>query len=198
LYYGVLSLVIRRRRPAGFVPFRPTWPFELPNRAGLIRNVWVTNAGFVAFQIIVVLALGPVLWLLLVPVAYLIAAAMGGVLFWLQHNFEQTYYAEDGDWTWADVAVQGSSYLVLPPPLSWFTADIGLHHVHHAHPHIPNYRLNEARRGVPALAAVRPLALRDLKRSFTHIFWDERGQRMIPKTWIASQPVDPVEVQSEG
>lgn len=176
LAYGVLSLLIRRRRAAGFVPFRPTWRFDLPNRERLIRNVQITNVGYVVVLALMLLVLGPIRWLLLIPLAYAIAAATGGLLFWLQHNFEHTYYAKLADWTWADVAVRGSTYLALGWPLRWFTADIGLHHVHHAHPRIPNYRLDAARRAIPSLAAVRPLSRAQVRRSFTHIFWDvERG-----------------------
>ncbi|MDY6984503.1 MAG: fatty acid desaturase, partial [Pseudomonadota bacterium] len=61
----------------------------------------------------------------------------------------------------------------------WFTADIGLHHVHHLNAHIPNYRLEEARRALPALASVRPLTRAQLSDSFRKLFWDEKTRRMV-------------------
>ena len=45
-------------------------------------------------------------------------------------------------------AALGSSYYALPAPLSWFTANIGVHHVHHLCSRIPYYRLPEVLRGL--------------------------------------------------
>ena len=78
----------------------------------------------------------------------------------------------------ANVAIHGSSYLELGPILGWFTASIGLHHVHHLNPRIPNHTLEKARREIPELQAVSPLGKKDLKRSFTHLFWDRDAMRM--------------------
>ena len=51
---------------------------------------------------------------------------------------------EHEEWDYATAAITGSSYLRLNPFLRWFTGSIGLHHVHHLGPKIPNYRLQRA------------------------------------------------------
>jgi omega-6 fatty acid desaturase (delta-12 desaturase) len=97
----------------------------------------------------------------------------------VQHNFERTYHAPESAWQYVEAGLQGSSYLKLPALLAWCSADIGIHHVHHVHARVPNYRLEEARRALPALAAVPPLGWADLKRCFTHVYWDGGAGRMI-------------------
>ena len=61
----------------------------------------------------------------------LLAGSAGVWLFYVQHQFEDTYWENAGDWSYADAALRGSSYLRLPKVLQFFTGNIGLHHVHH-------------------------------------------------------------------
>ena len=55
------------------------------------------------------------------------------------------------DWSYADAALRGSSYLKLPKVLQFFTGNIGLHHVHHLSARIPNYNLQRAHDDEPDL-----------------------------------------------
>lgn len=112
--------------------------------------------------------------------ALFLGGGSGSLLFWVQYNFEHTYHDDEGGWHPARVAVEGSSYLRFGPLLRWFTGDIGLHHVHHLNPLIPNYELERARRGIPALRRVEPLDREQLRRSFTHLFWDRHRKVMTP------------------
>lgn len=75
-----------------------------------------------------------------------LAASAGVWLFYVQHQFEDTYWQSGEDWSYADAALQGSSYLKLPKVLQFFTGNIGLHHVHHLSARIPNYNLQRAPR----------------------------------------------------
>jgi len=128
--------------------------------------------------------LGPARWLLVLVPAYVMGAATGGLLFWLQHNFEETYYTDEAEWTWADASVKGSTWLALPALLRWCTASIGVHHVHHLNPRVASYRLEEARRAIPEMAAVKPLTREQFRGSFTHIFWDEEQRRMLSRAQL--------------
>ena len=74
----------------------------------------------------------------------LLAGAAGVWLFYVQHQFEDAYWESATDWSYADAALRGSSYLRLPQPLQFFTGNIGLHHVHHLNARIPNYNLQRA------------------------------------------------------
>jgi omega-6 fatty acid desaturase (delta-12 desaturase) len=61
----------------------------------------------------------------------LLASSIGVWLFYVQHQFEETYWAEAPAWTLHEAALHGSSHYDLPGILRWFTANIGVHHVHH-------------------------------------------------------------------
>ena len=102
-----------------------------------------TNVGIAVFIGFLLLVAG---WKTLV-VAYLlpyyIAAASGIWLFYVQHQFEDAYWTQKPEWDYVEASLRGSSYLKMPAILNWFTGDIGLHHVHHVAPKIPNYRLRE-------------------------------------------------------
>jgi len=176
---GAISLTVLRKRAAGFFPFRAGFRWPVRDRDGLRRSIVATVLGYALVQAGLAALLGPVRWLTIVLPAWFMAAGVGGWLFWVQHNFERTFHADDGEWSLVRVALQGSSYLALPRPLAWVTANIGLHHVHHLNPRIPNYRLDEARRSIPALAAVAPLTPGDLRASFRKVFWDADRGRMV-------------------
>ncbi len=180
MLYGMYSMLLRRRRPAGYFTFRKAWRHGVPNRRKLIVDVWRTNLLFLSVNAASAYALGGVRWLLAFPLAYALAAAVGGFVFFVHHNFEHTYFARTEDWTWADVSLRGSSWMALPRALRWFTADICIHHVHHLNPRVPNYYLEAARRAIPELASIKPLSRQQIRRCYTHLFWDEKGRVMIP------------------
>ena len=75
-------------------------------------------------------------------------------LFYVQHQFEQTTWPEEGNWSFRTAAFYGSSHYDLPAVLRWFTANIGVHHVHHMSSQIPFYRLQRTLRDHPDLANV--------------------------------------------
>jgi omega-6 fatty acid desaturase (delta-12 desaturase) len=112
------------------------------------------------------------------PTAWL-AGAVGIWLFYVQHQFEEAYWENSGDWSYADAALRGSSHLKLRQPLQFFTGNIGLHHVHHLSTRIPNYNLqrahddNEVFRGVPTLTIADGLRAVRLK------LWDEERGRLV-------------------
>ncbi len=110
-------------------------------RSAQFTSVWLTNATIV---LLLALALWTVGWrtvLVVYGIPYYFAAMAGVWLFYVQHQFEDAYWAPHGEWDYLDAALNGSTHLRLPPVLQWFTGSIGLHHVHHAAPKIPNYRL---------------------------------------------------------
>jgi fatty acid desaturase len=73
----------------------------------------------------------------------LVSGALGVWLFYVQHQFEDTYWREHPEWDFHRAAIEGSSFYDLPVVLHWFTGNIGFHHVHHLASRIPNYRLRE-------------------------------------------------------
>jgi omega-6 fatty acid desaturase (delta-12 desaturase) len=109
----------------------------------------------------------------------LIAAAVGIWLFYVQHQFEHTYWARDPDWTFHRSAFRGSTHYDLPAPLRWLTANIGVHHVHHLVSRIPSYRLNEVLQHHPELRDIGRLTLVQSFKCFRLALWDEQRQRLV-------------------
>ncbi|MEM8950297.1 MAG: fatty acid desaturase [Pseudomonadota bacterium] len=120
---------------------------------------------------------GPLL-LVHVPII-LIASAIGIWLFYVQHQFEHTYWARDPEWSFHKSAFRGSTHYDLPAVLRWLTANIGVHHVHHLVSRIPSYRLNEVLRHHPELRDIGRLTLAQSLRCFHLALWDERRQRLV-------------------
>jgi omega-6 fatty acid desaturase (delta-12 desaturase) len=109
-----------------------------------------------------------------------IAGAIGIVLFTVQHNFEHSYASDTEHWDSDSGAIEGTSFLVLPRWLNWFTVNIGYHHVHHLSASIPNYRLAECHAEYQHLfSQVRRVRLREVVGALQCILWDKRAQRII-------------------
>jgi omega-6 fatty acid desaturase (delta-12 desaturase) len=111
--------------------------------------------------------------------AALLAGSIGIWLFYVQHQFEDAYWQNRENWSYADAALCGSSYLKLPVVLQFFTGNIGLHHVHHLNARIPNYNLQRAHNASPRLADVPTLSLWDALRAVRFKLWDERAGRLV-------------------
>ncbi|HYD53261.1 MAG TPA: fatty acid desaturase [Gemmatimonadaceae bacterium] len=144
-----------------------------------IASVMSTNAG-----IVVLVVLATVLWgwravvLVYLPVYYL--AAMAGVwLFYVQHQFEDAYWENEEHWDYATAAIRGSSHLRLPAVLQWFTGNIGLHHVHHLAPRIPNYRLQRCHDASPLLQEAPVVTIRSGMAAMRLALWDEERRRLV-------------------
>lgn len=109
-----------------------------------------------------------------------IAGAVGIVLFTVQHNFEHSYASGEANWDLDTGAIEGTSFLVLPGWLNWFTVNIGYHHVHHLAPGIPNYRLVECHNEFQHLfPRVTRLRLSQVLAALQCILWDTRAQQII-------------------
>jgi omega-6 fatty acid desaturase (delta-12 desaturase) len=111
--------------------------------------------------------------------AALLAGSIGIWLFYVQHQFEDAYWQSSAEWSYADAALRGSSYLKLPTVFRFFTGNIGLHHVHHLNARIPYYNLPRAHRASPMFAAVPTLSLWDGLRSVRLKLWDEHAGRLV-------------------
>jgi len=109
----------------------------------------------------------------------LLAASIGVWLFYVQHQFGETFWANAPVWTVHNAALRGSSHYDLPGPLRWFTANIGVHHVHHLCSRIPFYRLPHVLRDHPELGVIGRLTLLQSLGCVPLVLWDERHQRLI-------------------
>jgi acyl-lipid omega-6 desaturase (Delta-12 desaturase) len=157
------------------------WPGALERRN---RSAWIsamtTNVSIVCViaGLAAAVGLGPLL-VVHVPVT-MIAATIGVWLFYVQHQFEAAYWATSAEWSPETAALSGSSYLVLPKPVRWLTANIGLHHVHHLSSGIPFYRLPSVLKDWPELEHnVRRIGIRESICSLRLALWDETTRRLV-------------------
>ncbi len=110
----------------------------------------------------------------------IIAAWIGNWLFYVQHQFGDTYWEREGDWDFHTAALRGSSYFELPPVLQWFSGNIGLHHVHHLCSRVPNYRLQLCLDSAPELHRIaKRITLRDSWGCWRLALWDEQRRLMV-------------------
>jgi len=109
----------------------------------------------------------------------LISGSLGVWMFYVQHQFDGGYWARQEEWDPLTASLAGSSYYKLPKVLQWFTGSIGLHHVHHVQPRIPNYNLQECNDAVPEFHMVEPLTIRTSLRSLQMNLWDEEQERFV-------------------
>lgn len=175
------------RHPVVLFGVGPGYLFLLQNRLplGLMasgRRYWVSAMGtnaMIALVLAVMIWLGgmkPVLLIYLPTV--LVAATIGMWLFYVQHQFEETHWAKGDAWQVHEAALAGSSHYVLPMPLRWLSANIGIHHVHHLYSRIPFYRLPQILDDHAELAVAQRLTLRESLRSVNLHLWDDKLNRL--------------------
>jgi omega-6 fatty acid desaturase (delta-12 desaturase) len=118
----------------------------------------------------------------------LISGCLGVWMFYVQHQFEGGYWARHEEWDPLTASLAGSSYYKLPKVLQWFTGSIGLHHVHHVQPRIPNYNLQKCNDAVPELNVVEPLTIKSSLRSLNMNLWDETHNRFVSFRSLKTRP----------
>lgn len=156
-------------------------PFDMPRQWRHERRaVWLTDLALLAFYGGLGWALGfGALAAVVLPVVA-VAGIAGVWLFSVQHRFESTAWLRGADWSYQRAALAGSLHLRLPRVLQWFTANIGLHHVHHLNPRVPNYRLQACHDATPPLQQGPSMGLGRALRQWRYTLWDEARARMVP------------------
>lgn len=176
------------RHPLIMFGIGPAYLFILRHRLphGLIGSGWQPWLSTMATNVAITAIAGGLIWfiglwpfLLVELPIILLAGSIGVWLFYVQHQFEMTFWAHDGEWSFQEAALHGSSHYDLPGVLSWFTANIGVHHVHHLCSRIPCYRLPRVLRDHPELRGVSRLTLLESFRCVRLVLWDEALRRLI-------------------
>jgi len=142
-------------------------------------SVWRTNAAIAVALAVIATTIGLQRFLLVYLPVLAITTTVGVYLFYVQHQFEDTYWHRHDHWNYFEASLEGSSLLVLPRWLEWLTGYIGIHHVHHLNARIPNYKLRECMEAVPELQNATRLRLRDGWRLLWLTLWDEESQQLI-------------------
>jgi len=142
-------------------------------------SVAITNLAIALILLAAYTTIGLGTYLVIQLPVMLLAGALGVWLFYVQHQFDSVYWARHDEWDPLKAALRGSSYYRLPGVLQWFTGNIGLHHVHHVLPRVPNYKLQECYDNSAILQEVEPLTFRRSLKSLGLNLWDEQNRRLV-------------------
>ena len=176
------------RQPLVMFGLGPLYLFLIENRLplGFMRKghmPWLsamsTNAGILVAAGLLVWGAGLEQFLVVCLPIMALAGAVAVWFFYVQHPFEATTWRASADWSQPEAALHGSSFYDLPPPLPWFSGNIGVHHVHHLSSGIPFYRLAEVLRDHPELREFGRLGLRESLGCVRLALWDEEERRMV-------------------
>jgi omega-6 fatty acid desaturase (delta-12 desaturase) len=180
------------RNPLVMFGIGPLWALviqprlvSLSARPRLRNSVYMTNLALVVLVGLLIFWIGLDAFILIWLPPVMLAGAAGVWLFYVQHQFEDAYWENSDDWTYADAALRGSSHLKLPKVLQFFTGNIGLHHVHHLSARIPNYNLQRAHDENPIFHDVPTLSIWDGLKAVRLKLWDEDQRRLV--TWAQAR-----------
>ncbi|HXP73975.1 MAG TPA: fatty acid desaturase [Stellaceae bacterium] len=147
------------------------------------RGAWLsilgTDVSAAAAAVVLAIFVGPIALLVGWGTVMLLATAIGVWFFYVQHQFEDTYWRQAADWDFHAAAVEGSSFYDLPNLLHWLTASIGFHHIHHLASKIPNYRLRACFKENPELRRAKRLTIWASLKSVRLTLWDEERRKLV-------------------
>jgi omega-6 fatty acid desaturase (delta-12 desaturase) len=169
---------LRHRLPIGSFRGWRAW------NSAMATNLAIAIA---AAALIWIIGIGPFL-LVQLPIGF-VAGSVGVWLFYVQHQFEDTFWAHGREWDFHEASLRGSSYYDLPGILRWFTANIGVHHVHHLCSRIPYYRLPQTLRDNPNLRSMGRLTLLESFRCVRLVLWDEGRGRLVSFRDVRTRPL---------
>lgn len=153
------------------------------NKKGAKRNerinTYITNIVITAVIIFLGLTIGWKAFLMIQIPIFMISGTVGVWLFYVQHQFEDTYFEWEKDWEYVKAAVEGSSFYKLPKILQWITGNIGFHHVHHLSPRVPNYNLEKVHINTVPLQNVPTITVKTSLNSLGFRLWDEENKKFI-------------------
>lgn len=175
------------RHPLVMFGLGPIFMFVLMHRLPLPRygkketmSVLWTNLAIGIMATIISLMIGFKEYIMIqLPVIW-IAGAFGIWLFYIQHQFEETYWERDPEWNYVASALLGASFYRLPGVLQWFSGNIGYHHIHHLSPRIPNYNLDKAHNNSALIQKwARSINIRESLKSIQLRVWNEPLHKLV-------------------
>lgn len=160
-------------------------------------HMFWNNAALFAVWAVMAWLIGPALFFAFYVASVSLAGGAGIAIFTVQHNFENSYASGDAGWDYHRAAMEGTSFLHLPPWLNWFTANIAYHHVHHLSARIPSYCLAACHEEYASLfTGVTRIGLMQIPHALRHILWDTLAQRIVSVAEHEQQLVDAAALQA--
>ena len=174
------------RNPLVMFVFGPSIVFLLVHRfarrdAGRRErhSVYWNNLGLLAVYALVLWTVGIEAYLLIHLPVLLIGFTGGVWMFYVQHQFEGTYWEDHENWDFVTAALKGSSFYKLPKVLQWFSGNIGYHHIHHLSPRIPNYNLEACHKENPMFQDIEPITFFESFKSIKFRLWDDEKKILV-------------------
>lgn len=156
------------------------WPTDAPREwKREWRSVYWSNAALLAIVAVAWLTIGIDKFLLVQIPVTLLAGSIGVYMFYVQHQYEDTYWRYRETWNYFHAGLEGASHLVMPKWLQWFTANIGLHHIHHVSSRVPNYNLQRCYDENPEFHDVTRLTLPQSVGTLRLTLWDEDDKKLV-------------------
>jgi omega-6 fatty acid desaturase (delta-12 desaturase) len=143
-------------------------------------HMFWNNIVLISIWVLMCWAVGTMRFFTIYLISTSLAGAAGIILFTVQHNFRHSYASDGERWDYETGAIEGTSFLIFPRWLNWFTANIAYHHIHHLSAKIPNYHLVKCHDEYRHLFSdVTRLKLSQIHGALKYILWDTRAQRII-------------------
>ncbi|MFB9354289.1 fatty acid desaturase [Sneathiella chinensis] len=156
------------------------FPFDMIRREPqLLAGIMLTNVGIVGTIVALGLGFGfKEVFLVQGPIV-LLSSAIGVWLFFVQHQFERTYWRAGKEWEFREASLLASSFYDLPQPLRWLSGNIGIHHIHHLSCRIPSYRLGQCLSALPRLKSLNRIGFWESLACFRLALWDDAAGRLV-------------------
>ena len=155
-----------------------------------LNSVLWTNLAIAGMLALMIWLMGLRTFLLVQLPVWLIGFSLGVWLFYVQHQFEGTYWESHERWNFMQAALYGASFYKLPKILQWFSGNIGFHHIHHLSPRIPNYKLEKCYQENELFRSVKPLTLLSSLRTISLRLWDEEQRKLVGFTHLKKLPAN--------
>ncbi len=154
-------------------------------------GIHLTNVALVVIIALLCTLVGWQTFLLVHIPIVLLGSCFGIWIFYIQHMYEDSYFAQSHDWDPTAACLDGCSHYDLPKILQWFSINNGIHHIHHLDSRIPNYFIDECYRTHPECQNVRKVPVSESFKCMMLALWDEEAQKLVPFSAVKSMTPAP-------
>lgn len=153
-------------------------PLPVLSKRAKISVILYDLAYLVLFYVIIQIGYwNALVFIYFVPLAFFYIFA--STIFYLQHQFEETSWVKNEDWSFYHAALHGSSYLKFGPLLQWLTGNVGFHHLHHLNSKIPFYHLAQAHQSIEKHFNLKPVRFTELFKHLNMKVWYSDLNRLV-------------------
>ena len=168
----------------GYFFFKQRFVWYNPRRLESWVSVWSTNLAITAFVIGMCRWIGTGAFFAIYVPSFWVGSAFGTWIFYVGHQFDDSYFAPDKDWDFFDASMKGASFYDMPWIFHYLTCNIGFHHIHHLCSKIPFYNLPKCHKENAAFHVV-PIRMWESFSFGTLALWDEQAKKMVRFSEVA-------------